>query len=74
MGKAKKRNFTKNIDNSHSVMKRDDVISDVLSAIKSDKVSVKIKNLISLFGITPEELAENGASFEEISSVKHIFY
>ena len=72
MGKAKKRNFSKNKDNIAPVLKRQDVVCEIILAIRKNCVSDEIKRLISLFGITAEELSEAGASFEELSAVKNI--
>ncbi|MBE7704184.1 MAG: hypothetical protein E7Z90_00055 [Cyanobacteria bacterium SIG29] len=74
MGKSKKRNFHKSTDELGSILKRDDVIFDIISDIKSNKLSDKTQKLINLFGITAEELSEAGASFEEISSIKQFIY
>lgn len=74
MGKSKKRIFNKNTDEIGSVLKRDDVITDVIGDIKTNKLSDKTQKLISLFGITAEELTEAGASIEELSIVRHIIY
>lgn len=74
MGKSKKRIFNKNTDEIGSVLKRDDVITDVIGDIKTNKLSDRTQKLISLFGITAEELSEAGASIEELSIVKHIIY
>ena len=70
MGKSKKRNFNKNTDALGSVIKRADVIETVLVAIKNNNVTDDIKNHISLFGLTPEELTEAGATLEEIKVFK----
>ena len=70
MGKSKKRNFNKNTDMLGSVIKRADVINTVLLAIKTNNITDDIKNHISLFGLTPEELTEAGASLEEIKVFK----
>ncbi len=72
MGKAKKRNFNKNTDIIGSVIKRKTVVDDVICAIKNNNFSTDIKNNITLFGITAEELLEAGASIEEISAVKNV--
>ncbi len=72
MGKSKKRNFSKNNEKIGSVIKRQTVISDVINAIRKNSISDEILGLISLFGITAEELAEAGASFEELSAVKNV--
>lgn len=74
MGKSKKRIFNKNTELKGSVLKRNNVISAVINDIKNNKLSDETQKLITLFGITGEELSEAGASFEEISIVKHLIY
>ena len=74
MGKCKRRIFNKNNDLKGSTLKRNDVISTVISDIKNNKLSEETQKLITLFGITGEELSEAGASFEEISCVKHLIF
>lgn len=70
MGKSKKRNFNKNTDALGSVIKRSDVVSSVLMAVRNNTVSIDIKNSVTLFGITIEELTEAGASLEEVKVFK----
>ncbi len=74
MGKSKKRIFNKNTDLKGSTLKREDIISQVLSDIRSNSLNDKTKNFIGLFGITIEELSEAGAAYEELSAVKHLIY
>lgn len=70
MGKSKKRNFNKNTDALGSVIKRADVVDSILVSIRNNTVSTEIKNSITLFGITAEELTEKGANLEEIKVFK----
>ena len=72
MGKSKKRGFHRSNDKIGSVLKREDVVLKVLSSIRKNALSDEIHSLISLFGITAEELSEAGASFEELSAVKNV--
>ncbi len=74
MGKSKKRIFNKNTDLKGSTFKRDDIISQILSDIRSNNLNDKTRNFISLFGITIEELSEAGAAYEELSVIKHLIY
>ena len=74
MGKSKKRIFNKNTDLKGSTFKRDDIISQILSDIRSNNLNYKTRNFISLFGITIEELSEAGAAYEELSVIKHLIY
>lgn len=73
MGKSKKRIFNKNTDNKGMVLKRKEVISNILLSLKSNKITDETKNLISLFGISMEELFEAGAEYEDMTAVKHLF-
>lgn len=72
MGKSKKRNLLRNNEKTGSVIKRQNVVSDVITAIRKNNVSDEIIGLISLFGITADELSEAGASFEELSAVQNV--
>ena len=74
MGKSKKRNFNKNSNNKGLVFKRNEVIKDILSDIHGNSISEQTKHHIGLFGITADELAESGASFEELQMFKHLFF
>ena len=72
MGKAKKRIFNKGNENIGTVVKRSDAICSIVNSLENGDISTDIKNNISLFGITAEELLEAGASLEEISVLKNI--
>lgn len=72
MGKAKKRNFNKSSSVKGTTLKRSDIISQVICDIKGKKLSDETKNLVSLFGITIEELSEAGATYEELSIINQI--
>lgn len=74
MGKSKKRIFNKNVGTKGTTLKREDIVSKILSDIKTNKLTTESKNFITLFGITIEELSEAGASFEELSIVKPIIF
>ena len=74
MGKCKKRILNKNTDNSSTVLKRHNVISNIINNIRNNKLNDETQKLISLFGITIEELTEAGASFEEIKAVKPFIF
>lgn len=73
MGKSKKRIFNKNTDLKGSVLKRKDIVAQILSDIRTNNFNEKTINFISLFGITIEELFEAGAVYEELSAVKKHF-
>ena len=79
MGKAKKRNFH-NCINSISAnstlpqtLSRQDALLKILSGIKSGDCGHEIKDLISLFGISAEELAEAGAKYEDLVALRSCF-
>ncbi len=71
MGKSKKRIFNKNKIIPTSI-RRDDAIISILKSIKNNSLNIETKNLISLFGISAEELSESGASYEELMALKSI--
>ena len=71
MGKSKKRIFNKNKIVETSI-RREDAVRSVLKSIKGNLLDVETKNLISLFGISAEELAESGASYEELRALKNL--
>ena len=70
MGKSKKRIFNKNSIEKGSVYKRSEVITKIISDIKNCSVKDDTVNMVTLFGISPEELFENGISYEEFSVIK----
>ncbi len=72
MGKSKKRILSKNSSQKGNVLKRSEIIQSVISAVKNNKLDDETKNLISLFGINYEELAEAGATYEELAALKPI--
>ena len=71
MGKSKKRILNKNTSLRGLNLKREEIISQVLSNIRCNNINDDTKNYISLFGITVEEISEAGATFEELSAFKH---
>lgn len=72
MGKSKKRILNRNTDEVGFVLKRSEAVSKILSEIKNNKLSDDTQKLISLFGISMEELFEAGGNYEEISAIKHL--
>lgn len=70
MGKSKKRIFNKYLNNINTTLKRKDIVKTIISDIKVNLIKDETKNLISLFGISTEELLEAGATYEEISVIK----
>ena len=74
MGKSKKRSFNKAREKDITSVKRADAVTDIINSIRNNSLDSDIKNLISLFGITSEELTEAGATYEELSAVKHLIF
>jgi len=70
MGKSKKRILHKGINNQIQNIKREDALSDAVKAFNTKKISDDIKNLISLFGFSAEELLEAGARYEDVLGLK----
>ena len=58
MGKAKKRNFDRCKHLYSMCMKREDAITKVIERLNNNVFDVESKNLITLFGLHPEELSE----------------
>lgn len=79
MGKAKKRNFH-NCANTGSplsslplALTRSEALQKIVEAIKSADFGDETKDLITLFGITAEELAEAGVRYEDLVTLKACF-
>lgn len=73
MGKSKKRIFNKNKIADNISMTRENAISAVLLDIKNNMLDAETKKIISLFGISIEELAESGAAYEELMALKKFY-
>ncbi len=72
MGKSKKRIFNKNKNQNGTSIKREDAVNLIIERIKQNTLDKETNNLITLFGITAEELAEAGACYEEIRAIKSL--
>lgn len=68
MGKCKRRTFTKSVLNTN--LKREEVILQITEEIHKNKFDDETKKILSLFGITADELTEAGISYEEIKLLK----
>lgn len=68
MGKCKKRTLNKQILNMS--LSRNDAIKIIIEKVHTNNLDNESKNLLTLFGITPEELTEAGASYEEVLVLK----
>lgn len=70
MGKSKRRILHKGINDKIMNIKREDALGHVVKACNAKKVDDEIKDLISLFGFSAEEMLEAGASYEDVISLK----
>ena len=72
MGKAKKRILHKT--NSNLYMTRESAVSKVSDIIKRSiiKESNTVSNLITLFGLSAEELSEAGVPYENLMGLRGI--
>lgn len=77
MGKAKKRNFHNCIKTDGNTMppafSRKEAIQKIIENIRLNNLSDETKDIITLFGITAEELAEAGAAYEDLLALKSAF-
>ena len=74
MGKAKKRSFHKGINEYKEVLTRETAVENVveiLKTAKSDKM-IEAYKLITLFGMSAEEILEAGATYEAVLGLKGI--
>lgn len=72
MGKSKSRIFRKGIQNQLPKITREDAISEIVKFLEEQKYN-NAKDLISMFGITADEILEAGASYESVVSIKNVF-
>ncbi|MDO5437487.1 MAG: hypothetical protein Q4F80_04755 [bacterium] len=72
MGKAKKRILHKT--NSNLYMTRESAVTKVSDIIKRSviKESKMVSNLITLFGLSAEELSEAGVPYENLLALSNI--
>lgn len=66
MGKAKTRSFNKNRQKNEIFMTREVAVSKVVSEFKKNNFGSDVRNIISLFGLSAEELSEAGATYEDL--------
>lgn len=69
MGKSKKRILAKGAHHQISTLSREEAIKLV---VKSDDTKEKT-NIITLFGLKPEELLEAGMTYEQIKKLNGSF-
>lgn len=72
MGKSKRRILHKGINDKLINIKREDALNVVVKACNAKKIDNEIKNLISLFGFSAEEMLESGASYEDVVGMRCI--
>ncbi len=72
MGKAKKRSFQLGINNQVSKLSREDAVQEVLDILKTKNGIKDSYELITLFGMSAEELLEAGATYETVMSLRGI--
>ena len=70
MGKSKRRILHQGRNNQITNLKREDALSTVVKACNTKNVDADIKDLISLFGFSAEELLEAGAQYEDVIGLK----
>lgn len=69
MSKSKRRVLHRNKEISPISCSREEAISVVTNSVKLKKFNKKSITMLSLFGISGEELAEAGLSWEELKSL-----
>lgn len=71
MGKAKKRSLHLGINDRVSSLSREQAIETVVDMLKeNDKEAY---SLITLFGLSAEEILEAGANYEDVKGVENLF-
>lgn len=72
MGKSKSRIFRKGINDQMPKIRRLDAINEVVKFLNHNN-NTEAKNLITMFGLSAEEILEAGASYEAVVAMKNIF-
>ncbi len=70
MGKAKKRSLHLGINDRFSKLSREEAVKTVVDLLK--KGSPDVYSLVTLFGLTAEEILEAGASYETVVGIENI--
>ncbi len=71
MGKSKSRIFRKGINDQIPRISRVDAISETVKHLENNH-NAEAKNLITMFGLTAEEILEAGGSYEAVVAMKNI--
>lgn len=70
MGKSKQRIIAKaKNDKFQHEMSRKDALKSVLEELQKNPASINARNIISLFGLSAEELSEIGVTYEILRSL-----
>lgn len=69
MGKSKKRILAKGAHQQISTLSREEAIQLVIKSSDTEEIT----NIITLFGLKPEELLEAGMTYEQIKILKGHF-
>lgn len=72
MGKSKSRIFRKGINDQFTTMTRETAVNETAKFLNSRNIT-EAHNLITMFGLTAEEILEAGASYESVVAMKNIF-
>ena len=72
MGKSKKRSLHLGINDRVTNLSREEAIMTALEYLKHRSKRNEACNLITLFGLSAEELLEAGASYETVMSLQGI--
>ena len=72
MGKSKSRIFRKDINDQFTSMTRDTAITEAVKFLNLNN-TIEARNLITMFGLSAEEILEAGASYESVKAMKNIF-
>ena len=72
MGKSKSRIFRKGINDQLPTISREEAIRQAADSL-NDRNIKEAKRLIAIFGLSAEELLEEGASYESVKSIKNVF-
>jgi len=70
MGKAKRRSFSLGINDRFSTLTREQAIRESVNLL--EKFDSDAINLITLFGLSAEELLEGGASYENVKNIQRL--
>ena len=72
MGKSKTRIFRKGINNQFTTMTRENAVKEAVKFLDAGFAN-DAKDLITMFGLSAEELLESGASYESVKAIENIF-